>query len=219
MYAYAGNNPVKYVDPDGRLHGLTSEMRVALENHKKIETDRINSQIEQVKEHARWMTTHKKNENDWHIDIYRSLNDDTCNFYKSSILISHKDTVVFRASIQSTADHPDLNKDETLIGSTIEGGIYSGILLETSPSYKFAIVLFDAYMIHPNQFTSDKKLQNTTNIGPWSRPYSLGCQIMKLNDFTKMIGLLMEAGYIFSNDPKNQDKIEINIHVNKFMED
>ena len=193
---------MKYVDPDGRLHGLTSEMRVALENHKKIETDRINSQIEQVKEHARWMTTHKKNENDWHIDIYRSLNDDTCNFYKSSILISHKDTVVFRASIQST-----------------EGGIYSGIILETSPSYKFAIVLFDAYMIHPNQFTSDKKLQNTTNIGPWSRPYSLGCQIMKLNDFTKMIGLLMEAGYIFSNDPKNQDKIEIKIHVNKFMED
>ena len=42
---------------------------------------------------------------------------------------------------------------------------------------------------------------------------------MKLNDFTKMIGLLMEAGYIFSNDPKNQDKIEIKIHVNKFMED
>ena len=41
LFHYAANNPVRYIDPDGRLHGLPPEIQKRLDNHKKLNELRV----------------------------------------------------------------------------------------------------------------------------------------------------------------------------------
>ena len=131
--------------------------------------------------------------------INRSLRDNGKNgkYYESTLSIMYKGKELNSIAIQSTADHPNT---VGLGGKTLPSGEYTGTLLSESPSYKRPIKMVDgknaragdAFLIHPNQYTNK---DNNGNNGPWSQPYSAGCQIPNLNDFNEVLDILKAVGF------------------------
>lgn len=89
---------------------------------------------------------------------------------------------------------------------------YDGKLLQSSGSYLNAIeVCSPDFLIHPDQITNEDKmkerLQDRKSNGPFSQPFSKGCQIMKLSDFNETVNILHNIGFEYDN--KNSIKIKI----------
>lgn len=83
-------------------------------------------------------------------------------------------------------------------GKTLKPGTYIGTLLNKSGSYNNAICIIgndvsinDAALVHPDVFTAKG---NTESYSSQGKPYSLACQIMKLNDFNETLGVLNKLG-------------------------
>ena len=96
-------------------------------------------------------------------------------------------------------------------GSTLPPGEYEGTLLPRSYSYSTPIRLVDNYLIHPDQYTTDEKIAEMKaagkRYGPWTRPYSAGCQICELKDFNKVKQELEGLGFKYNGS----DRVPITI--------
>lgn len=118
---------------------------------------------------------------------------------------------VDQSSVQSEADMPEPDLTSKYDGRTLEAGTYTGTLLSNSYSYENPIQLVDNFLIHPDQFTTTQKITDRINegksIGPFSQPYSAGCQISSLNNFNAMTSTLEGVGFKYNG----ADQIDVTI--------
>ena len=128
-------------------------------------------------------------------------------YYMSILELQYRGSTIFNCYVQSVADHPKLQKENN--DKTLPKGFYKGYLIKKSLSYNtpihlvnesLGVTINDAFFIHPNQFTAKTG-------GPWKQPYSKGCQIVKLNDFNKLMNYL----YSFGFNSNNKDNINVYI--------
>ena len=183
LYHYAGNNPVKYTDPDGREQN----------SPQKIFT-KVLSFIATNNEEAR--ASIKANTQ---ITIQRSSLDDKQNgqYFTSSESVTFMGIKLNSIAVQSTADYQ--TEVDAGRGQTISSGEYTGALLNKSGSYNNAISITgnnvlqsDAVLCHPNAKTAKGA---TTEYANGTRPYSAGCQISHLADFNEVTSILKDIGF------------------------
>ena len=193
---------MKYVDPDGN-EAVPFEIQLKLRQYISSK-DFVHTDI-----YRRASVPNNRIQDNFKIDIYRSIEDNgfkgkgNDKYYKSNITLSYNGVVIFQAKVQSSADHPELNKSDEKKGSTLKAQKFSAILINNSPSYGESFILTESYMIHPDKFIKKKG-------GPWNQPYSLGCMILKSRDYFQMLEILKASGFQFKE--KNYDKILVEIH-------
>ena len=201
-WAYCGGNPITFVDPDGRAQNAAQKILTA--GLKNISN---NSQIARtfIKEHTS-------------IQIQRSADDNGQNgkYFKSKKSVSFCGILLNTIDVQSTADYK--TEVDAGRGRTIDAGTYTGTLLNKSGSYNEAIsitgngvVESEAILCHPNAKTAKGATEEYAN---GERPYSAGCQILHLEDFNEVTGILKDLGFEYGkgNDAWTKgDTIKINI--------
>jgi hypothetical protein len=178
----SGNNPVKYVDPDGEAQ---------TEGQKRL-TEGLSRQALMLSGLAA-----EKFKDDFSIVISRSYYDNGNNgiYYQSTLNVMYKGKILNTVAVQSTADHPDTVTKHN--GKTLPSGRYTGTLLENSLSYLRPIKLVDgvnarqsnAYMFHPNKKT------NIVGSVATNKPFSAGCQIPRIDDFDEVMDILESVGF------------------------
>ena len=183
LYHYAGNNPVKYTDPDGREQNLPQRIFtkvlsfIAANNEEARASIKANTQI----------------------TIQRSSLDDKQNgqYFTSSESVTFMGIKLNSIAVQSTADYQ--TEVDAGRGQTISSGEYTGALLNKSGSYNNAISITgnnvlqsDTVLCHPNAKTAKGA---TTEYANGTRPYSAGCQISHLADFNEVTSILKDIGF------------------------
>nr|WP_305879936.1 MULTISPECIES: RHS repeat-associated core domain-containing protein [unclassified Treponema] len=184
VYHYAGNNPVKYVDPDGKA--LWDSVKIFFENIRENTVIHIER-------------SYLDNGN-----LGRGVD----KYFKSTFEVRVYNIAIITVSVQSTADHPNLNNGNPQYnGMTLPEGEYNIYLLEKSNSYTnpmhiineaLGASLDDNFLVHPDQFTEKTG-------GPWLQPYGLGCQILKMKDFNKINSFFKKLGFEYKGTLNDRD--------------
>ena len=156
-------------------------------------------------------TTGVSQSKDLHVVIERSPLDNgdigkiADGYFKSTMNVYSGDELIFSCPIQSTADHPDLNKSGGPNGTTLPEGKYTCYPLTNSGSYYKPIHIINEelgfgydqwYLFHPNAFTYGKRMEESS--GEWYRGYSAGCQVPRLDDYNRFVNILEDHGYEFT---------------------
>ena len=209
LYHYAGNNPVKYTDPDGREQNLPQRIFtkvlsfIAANNEEARASIKANTQI----------------------TIQRSSLDNKQNgqYFTSSESVTFMGIKLNSIAVQSTADYQ--TEVDAGRGQTISSGEYTGALLNKSGSYNNAISITgnnvlqsDAVLCHPNAKTAKGA---TTEYANGTRPYSAGCQISHLADFNEVTSILKDIGFKYGEGEKawvKGDNIKIVIKAPPIVE-
>jgi RHS repeat-associated protein len=185
LYHYAGNNPIKYTDPDGNEQ--SSAQKIWTQTLSKMDIkDQIN------------------------IVIFRSKADNghNGNYFKSELSVMWGNKFLNTVSVQSTADNSKINQPG-YEGRTIPTGKYTGLFADKTGTYLEPIrisgngVMLDEYMlIHPNVVTNPESDKYPG--GPFVPPGSLGCQMLSLEDFNEVMGILHTLGFEVNDTIKIQ---------------
>jgi hypothetical protein len=197
---------VKYLDPDGQFQ--TDSQKELNKQLSDLAASSPNVQ-QLIKETAT-------------IEIYRTILDNGNNghFYQSTAIVKVLGYELNMVSVQSTADHSQLNKDKAHQGHTLVAGIYVGTLINKSGKYLNAISITgngveasEGFLVHPNVFTARGETKPYNSDG---KPSSLGCQIMYLENFDEVIDILdslgIECGHSYKGKEWQEgDKIKIEI--------
>jgi hypothetical protein len=138
-------------------------------------------------------------------------------YFRSNLYIMNgKTQILNQVNVQSTADHSQLNQDDTHQGMTIPTGNYTGKLLEKSGTYLNPIQITgdgvgasEMILIHPNVVTNSESPKYPN--GPFDPPGSLGCQMLNNENFNEVMDILHTLGF------KTGDEIDIQI-LNKGYE-
>ena len=136
-------------------------------------------------------------------------------YYNDTLKVNVGDQTLLQVPVQSEADIEEPELTERYKGSTLPPGEYEGTLLPRSYSYSTPIRLIDNYLIHPDQYTTPEKRAKVKNPGPWSRPYSAGCQICELKDFDKVKQELQGLGFRYNGSDTIPIKIKADGKENK----
>ncbi|MDA3939144.1 MAG: hypothetical protein PF693_07530 [Spirochaetia bacterium] len=185
-YSYVSNNPINMVDPTGLA---------------EIYADDI---------HGNPILAYQGRDlkADTSLEIKRDSDNE---FYNDKLSVKIGNQTFQQFSVQSEADIEDPDLTTKYNGRTLEAGTYESKLLENSYSYEKPIQLVDDFYIHPDRFTTDQKiferLEEGKGIGPFSQPYSAGCQICVLDDFNTLTSTLEGIGFQYND----KDTIDVTI--------
>ena len=183
LYHYAGNNPVKYTDPDGKKQNLP----------QKLFTKALSFAANHSEKAGAFIKDKTK------IIVQRSSLDNGQNgqYFKSSESVTFMGIKLNSIDVQSTADYQ--SEVDAGRGRTISTGDYTGTLLNKSGSYNNAISITgndvtesEAVLFHPNAKTAKGATEEYAN---GTRPYSSACQISHLADFNEVTDILTNVGF------------------------
>jgi len=132
-------------------------------------------------------------------------------YYNDILSLKIGNQTFSKFKVQSEADIKEPELSTKYKGRTLKAGVYRATLQNKSYSYIKPIQLVDDFYIHPNEFTTKEKRKEREKAGksngPFSQPFSAGCQIMPLEDFTRLTGTLESFGFEYNNEDKVNVKI------------
>ena len=190
LYHYAGNNPVKYTDPDGKC-AKPAPMPNSFYGLLASRPDFDKSKVSVV--------------------IRRDMMDNGNNgfYYQSDLFLRYDGKTLASFNVQSTPDLSTNNTDKLAVGSY--EATYEKLDPQKNKNTKFTtrIRIVADILIHPNvilnPFVRKEREENNKSNGPFNYPNSEGCQVLEDQDFSKLTGALDDLGF------NSGDKIKVDV--------